>query len=158
MKDIMLRITGRQIDRKNQVDSDSVEFMTEGKLYSKNGATYILYEESEMSGMKGVTTSLRIDGDGSIRMKRFGHDIMLDTVMEFKKGKRFSSLYETQYGSFEMEILTDRIVNTLDTGKCTGELLIDYEISLKGLAEGRNLLSLEIFEKNGSDSDGGEIK
>ena len=46
--------------------------MTEGKAYRKGESTYIVYEESEMSGMEGVKTTLRIDRDGSVRMKRFG--------------------------------------------------------------------------------------
>ena len=37
MKDIMLKITGKQINRNNEVEEETVEFMTEGKLYKKNG-------------------------------------------------------------------------------------------------------------------------
>ena len=88
MKDIMLRIVGRQIDRNDEVSEETVEFMTEGKAYKKGGATYLVYEESEMSGLAGVKTTLRIGDDGSVRMKRFGSGIMLDTVMEFHQGKR----------------------------------------------------------------------
>ena len=66
MKDIMLRIIGRQIDRNDEVADEAIEFMTEGKAYRKGEATYIVYEESEMSGMKGVKTALRID-KGRIR-------------------------------------------------------------------------------------------
>ena len=50
MKDIMLRIVGRQIDINDEVSEETVEFMTEGKAYKKGGATYLVYEESEMSG------------------------------------------------------------------------------------------------------------
>ena len=46
MKDIMLRIVGRQIDRNDEVSEETVEFMTEGKAYKKGGATYLVYEES----------------------------------------------------------------------------------------------------------------
>ena len=73
MKDIMLKITGKQINRNNEIEEDTVEFMTEGKLYKKNGSTYIVYEETEMSGLEGVKTTLRIDdASGDVKMKRFG--------------------------------------------------------------------------------------
>ena len=42
MKDIMLRIIGRQIDRNDEVAEETIEFMTEGKAYKKGDATYIL--------------------------------------------------------------------------------------------------------------------
>ena len=144
MKDITLRIISRQINEASEVTEDSVEFMTEGKLYKKGSITYLVYEESEMSGMAGVTTSLRIDGEGGIRMKRFGNGVMMDTVMEFAPGKRFSSLYDTPYGAFEMEVLTNRIINDLDAERANGNLFIDYDIALKGLSEGRNLLNIEV--------------
>jgi len=145
MKDIMLKITGRQINRKDEIEEDSVEFMTEGKLYKKNGSTFIVYEESEVSGLEGVKTTLRIDDrSGAVRMKRFGKGVMMDTVMEFSKGQRFSSLYDTPIGAIPMELLTNSIVNQLDTEKGKGRLFIDYEISLKGLAEMRSLLNIEV--------------
>ena len=146
MKDIMLRIIGRQIDRNDEVADETIEFMTEGKAYRKGGSTYIVYEESEMSGMEGVRTTLRIDRDGSVRMKRFGRGVMLDTVMEFHQGKRFNSLYETPYGVFEMEVLTNSVVNDLEPEKITGNLFIDYEIALKGLSETRSLLNIEVTD------------
>lgn len=150
MKDIMLRIIGRQIDRNDEVAEETIEFMTEGKAYKKGDATYIVYEESEMSGLAGVKTTLRIGGDGSIKMKRFGKGVMMDTVMEFHQGKRFNSLYETPYGAFKMEILTNSVVNDLEPEKITGNLFIDYEIALKGLSETRSLLNIEVTESSRS--------
>ena len=133
MKDIMLRIVGRQIDRNDEVSEETVEFMTEGKAYKKGGATYLVYEESEMSGLAGVKTTLRI---------------MLDTVMEFHQGKRFDSVYETPYGAFPMEILTNSVVNDLEPERITGNLFIDYEIALRGLSEMRSLLNIEVTESS----------
>lgn len=145
MKDIMLKITGKQINRNNEVEEETVEFMTEGKLYKKNGSTYIVYEETEMSGLEGVKTTLRIDdASGDVKMKRFGKGIIMDTVMEFTKGRRFNSLYETPFGAVPMEVLTYKIVNDLEPDEGKGKLFIDYEISLKGLAESRSMLDIEV--------------
>ena len=146
MKDIMLRIIGRQINRNDEVEDDTVEFITEGKVYKKGSSTYIVYEETDMSGVEGVKTTLRIDGENGVRMKRVGNQILMDTVMDFQKGKRFNSIYDTPFGAFEMEVLTNKIINDIEPENCTGNLFIDYEISLKGLSESRSLLNIEVME------------
>ena len=144
MKDIMLKIVGRQVSNDGTGSSDEqvMEFVTEGQLYERNGSTYLLYKETEMSGLEGCTTSLKVKGD-TVRMKRYGAVLPIDTVMEFQKGKRYEGLYETPYGSFEMEILTNSVDNRLDEGV----LDIDYAISLKGLAETHSRLNITILNR-----------
>ena len=142
MKDIMLKIVGKQITY-DQQDEDQMEFVTEGKMYEKNGAWYIVYEESEVSGQPGCKTSLKFKGE-TVRMKRFAGKGGRDTVIEFEKGRRFAVMYDTPFGGIEMEVLTNSLENNLDeTGR--GSVSIDYDISLKGLSEGRSLLSIEIL-------------
>lgn len=144
MKDIMLRIIGKQINRETNAEEDVMEFVTEGKLYKKQGSTYLVYEETEMSGLEGVKTTLRIDRNSNeVKMKRFGHDAM-GTVMEFKKGERVNSMYETPFGILPMELLTYKIDNFIEPDEARGKLFIDYEVSLKGLSETRNLLNIEV--------------
>lgn len=141
MKDIMLRIVGKSLV--GELEEDQMEFVTEGKFYKKGDALYIVYDESELSGMPGCKTSLKLKAD-SIRMKRFGSAISHDTVMEFEKGKRYEGYYETPFGHFEMELLTNSIENNVSK-EGTGKIDIDYHISLKGLSEGRSKLNIEIL-------------
>ena len=142
MKDIMLRIIGRQI-AVDATNEDEIEFVTEGKIYEKNQATYLVYEESEVSGMPGCKTSLKLKGD-TIRMKRIGDNVGLDTVIEFQKGCRYEGFYDTPYGAIEMEVLTNDLINNL-TPEGKGSIDIDYHISLKGLSEGRSKLNIQII-------------
>lgn len=142
MKDIMLKIIGKQVNQDNE--EDVLEFMTEGKFYEKNGALYLMYQESELSGMEGCTTSLKIK-DGMIRMRRFGEAIPMDTVIEFEKGRRFEGYYDTPFGAVELEVLTNDIINNLAYEEGKGTLNIDYHISLRGLTEGRSKLDIEII-------------
>ena len=58
--------------------------------------------------------------------------------------QRFNSLYETPFGAVPMEVLTYKIVNDLEPDEGKGKLFIDYEISLKGLAESRSMLDIEV--------------
>ncbi len=76
--------------------------MTEGKHYLKHGSHYIVYDESELSGMEGCTTTLKMNDDG-IKMRRYGG---ANSELIFEKGKRNSSDYVTPYGTFKLEILT----------------------------------------------------
>lgn len=143
MKNIMIRLSVRQLNNDNN-DTDQMEFISEGKAYKRGNAIYFSYEEGDLSGEEKVLTTVRISDDGQIRMKRFGRGKTADTVMEFQKGKRFRSLYQTPLGSFEMEILTNKIIHSFQPD-LTGSLYIDYDIALRGLFNGRNMLSIEVY-------------
>ena len=144
MKDILLKIIGNQITEGfSQDEVNKMEFITEGRFYTKGNSVYLVYEESEFSGVEGCTTSLKITGD-KIRMKRYGEDVGMETAIVFEKGKRFNGYYETPFGSVPMEVLTNEIKNKINrSGK--GSLDIDYNVSLKGLTEGRSKLKIEII-------------
>ena len=141
MKDIMLRIIGKQLSC--DMEEVQLEFVTEGKIYKEDKSLYLVYEESEFSGMPGCKTKLEFTGE-LIKMSRLGKGIGLDTEIEFRKGKRYTGYYETPFGAVEMEVLTNDIENNLSIeGK--GSVNIDYHISLKGLTEGRNKLNIEVM-------------
>ena len=141
MKDIMLKITGSQFE--GDKPQDRMEFVTEGKMYEgEEGSTCLEYDESEFSGFPGCKTSLTLKGD-YVKMQRKGENLQEGTVMEFQSGKRFTSKYDTPFGIMDMEILTDKVDNTLDeTGN--GHVNIDYHVSLDGAVEGRNELRIEV--------------
>lgn len=141
MKDIMLKIIGKSMV--GEEEEDQMEFVTEGKLYEKGSSIYIVYEESELSGLPGCKTSLKL-GKDTVKMKRFGNGINNNTVMEFEKGKRYEGIYDTPFGPFEMELLTNSINNSISSSGI-GSVDIDYNISLKGLSEGRSKLNIEII-------------
>lgn len=141
MKNIMMKIIGTQITA--DLEEDQLEFITEGKLYEKGDALYLIYDESEISGMPGCRTRLKLK-NGTIKMKRVGKNVGTDTEIEFEKGKRYTGYYDTPFGAIAMEVLTNHVENSV-TAEGTGQLDIDYHISLKGLAEGRNKLNIELM-------------
>ena len=141
MKDIMLKIIGKQLSF--DMEEVRLEFITEGQIYEEGKTLYLEYDESEFSGMPGCRTKLEFS-EGQIKMSRLGEGIGVDTEIEFRKGKRYTGYYETPFGAIEMEVLTNEIENTLSIeGK--GSVNIDYQISLKGLTEGRNRLNIEVM-------------
>ncbi len=141
MKEVMVRIKSMQVSR--EAGSDEMEFVTEAKLYKRNGALYLLYEESEISGMPGCRTRLRLRDD-EVQMKRFGEGAGIGNELRFKKGSRYTGLYETPFGPIEMEVLTNDVASTISE-EGTGQVDIDYEVSLKGLLEGRNRMNITLM-------------
>ena len=141
MKDITLKITGKQVyeDR----EEDQMEFVTEGQLYLKNGAVYVVYDESELSGMEGCKTTLKLSGD-TLRMKRIGK-AGAGTEMYFEENKRFTSTYTTPYGPMDLEILTRSVENQFSMETFSGSIAVCYDVSLQGMAEGKNKLEIKVM-------------
>ncbi len=150
MKNITLRITGKQfIGNENE---ESIEFVTDGKLFEKNGASYIVYEDSGLSGMPECLTTIKLT-DGHIRLKRVGTvGTGFQSEMVFNKGERLRNSFRTPFGNFNMEVFTNRVKTDLAEDG-TGSAEIDFEVSLEGLGEGRNLLLIDF-----TDSDAGETR
>lgn len=141
MKDIVLKITGRQYIGTNE--EDSVEFVTDGKYYESDGKVYIEYTESELSGIPGCITTVKLDGD-TISLNRLGSDSGgYDSVMEFRIGDRFQNQYDTPYGPLNMEVVTKKIVNDLDENG-SGVIEIEYGVCIGSFAETVNGIRIEI--------------
>lgn len=142
MKEIMMKIIGTQVN--DDMEDDQLELITEGKLYEKGEAMYLIYDETELSGMPGCKTRLKLMKDGAVKMRRVGKSIGIDTEIEFAQGKRYNGYYGTPYGPVEIEVLTNHLENKVRPDG-TGSLDIDYSISLKGLTEGRNKLNIQLM-------------
>lgn len=140
MKDITLKIVGKN-DFNNE--DDTIEFITEGKIYEKKDSLYLVYDESELCGMPGFKTTVKIQGD-QVKMARYGKNKEKAAEMEFKKGERFASQYATDFGVFNIEILTHTMENNISYEE-GGNLMLDYYISLNGLGEARNQLSITVM-------------
>lgn len=141
MKAVKVSIKGTQVD----VDGEKniIEFITEGKFYIKNDSYYIVYDESELSGMEGSTTTLKIKGN-IVSMKRFGSN---NSKLIFEKGKKHKTEYETMYGIMEMEVSTNNMeVKLLEEGK--GTIDLSYKMNISGMVESYNTLSIQIISNN----------
>lgn len=141
MKAVKVSIKGTQVD----VDGEKniIEFITEGKFYIKNDSYYIVYDESELSGMEGSTTTLKIK-DNIVSMKRFGSN---NSKLIFEKGIKHKTEYETMYGIMDMEVATNNMeVKLLEEGK--GTIDLSYKMNISGMVESYNTLSIQIISVN----------
>ena len=141
MKDITIKITGKQCF--DDVEEEQMEFVTDGRLFQRNGFYYLIYDESEISGLEGFRTTLKFN-DNSLKMKRIGK-AGSGSELYFEEGKRFSSNYDTPMGIMEIEVLTRKVKNLMDEELKTGKLDIEYDVSLGGVAEGRNKLIIDVM-------------
>ena len=77
-------------------------------------------------------------------MKRLGDGAGVGNEILFTKGQRFTGLYDTPFGPIELEVLTNELAGDI-TEEGKGSIDVDYDISLKGLAEGRNTLNITLM-------------
>ena len=117
---------------------DVTELVTNGTLRRENGGYTIAYQETELTGLEGTTTKLRIEGP-RVTLLREGS---VNSQMIFEEGQKHLSMYETPYGSLAVGIDTRRMKNTV--GESGGDLEIDYAIEIDNLLAGKSLFQLNV--------------
>ena len=102
---IVLSICGRQSYMGQ--DPDVIELVTEGTLEKRSDDSWELsYEESELTGMAGVTTTFHIE-DQKITLIRSGR---LNSRMVFQEGVSHDSLYQMDFGALMLTVCANRIM------------------------------------------------
>jgi len=92
-KDVLVKISGLQFV--GEEDSDSVEVITSGTYYNKNGKHYVLYDEV-MEGTTEVTKNVIKIGANSMEVTRKGP---ATAHMMFEQDKKNISYYYTPFGN-----------------------------------------------------------
>ena len=98
--------------------------MTEGTLEYCNDGWEICYEESELTGLSGVTTQFRIEQDKVI-LTRTGR---LNSQMVFQKGVRHDSLYQMDFGALMITVCASQIFVMLNEKGGIVDLVYKIEI------------------------------
>ncbi|NLP13495.1 MAG: DUF1934 domain-containing protein [Clostridium sp.] len=137
-KNVIISVKGIQTSANN--DKNILELVTEGKYYRKGNAYFVTYKESEVTGMEGTTTTLKIS-DGVVTLMRFGS---VNTQFIFEQGQKHMSYYDTQYGTFTM-MVTARSVS-IDVNDTGGEIKVDYKLEIDNNKSGENDLHMFIRE------------
>ena len=137
MKDVIISVTGVQQGVNGR---DAMELVTAGQYGQDEKETLLTWQESELTGMEGTKTSLRVQPRGVV-LSREG---ALNTRMEFEEGRKRYFLYETPFGSATMGLNTRRIVNRL--GAHGGEIEIDYSVDMDDTIVGRNRFFIRVQE------------
>lgn len=125
----VVRIRGTQ--RYEGQDPDTIELTTDGTLYEQDGAVFLSYAESELTGLEGTVTAFELRED-RVRLVRTGK---VSSVMEFAVGQVDESLYDTGMGALLVTIRTLSIDNHMDVHG--GNLRVCYQISIEGFGTGQ---------------------
>lgn len=97
-KEVVLSICGKQFYPGQ--DPDVIELVTDGTLEEKDGGWNICYEETELTGLAGVTTTFRLE-PGTVILERTGR---LQSKMIFQLGVPHESLYQMEFGALMLTV------------------------------------------------------
>ena len=136
---VMLSIRGEQYF--DDVDPDATELMTEGTLTLREGHLYLAYQESELTGMEGTTTTFAVEGP-RVTLMRTGS---VNSQMVFEEGKQHTSLYETPFGELTVDIQTSKLIHNLS--ERGGLMEIKYSIAVEHTVTGRNCFKIRVRPK-----------
>lgn len=126
------------ISEQNGNTEESIEVVTPGDFYKKDDCYYVVYKETQITGMEDTTTTFQISPE-EFSLIRIGST---STEMKFKKNKDDVSLYNTPYGTLELKIQTnDLIIDVNDDG---GNVSINYDMSVGGQNSQKTALKINI--------------
>ena len=106
-------------------EPDVIELVTEGTLEKMGNGWEILYEETKLTGMEGVTTSFLIEPD-KIVLTRTGS---LKSQMIFTLDKPHDSLYQMDFGALMITVCATKIHT--DLSEQGGTVDLDYRIEIE---------------------------
>ena len=92
-REVVLSIQGRQ--HYSDQEPEVIELVTDGTMEFRNGGWDITYQESELTGLEGVTTTFRVE-PGKVVLNRTGS---LRSQMVFQEGVPHESLYQMAFGA-----------------------------------------------------------
>ena len=138
---VMLSIQGRQSYQGQE--PEAIRLVTEGTMTLRDGGWDISYEESELTGLAGVTTTFRVE-PGVITLKRTGR---LRSQMVFRQGQRHESLYQMEFGALMISVCPQQVlfdltpeggfidlVYDIDIEQTTGGS-IDYHLDIRAISQ-----------------------
>ena len=140
IKDVVITI--RSLIDYGLDEEDCIDFTTDGVYQmDDDGLAHIAYLETEVTGLQGTRTSVKVMGDRVIIDRRGG----LTNRMEFSPGSKSSFLYDTPVGQATMNMNTRSLRHRFDING--GELEIDYVLDMEHTVVSRNKFTLTVREQ-----------
>ena len=99
----VLRLCGKQYYPGQ--DPEVIELVTDGTMEFVGGGWDICYEESDLTGLAGVTTTFRVE-PGQVTLRRTGK---LRSEMVFQEGVSHDSLYQMDFGALMITVCAKQI-------------------------------------------------
>lgn len=125
---VVLSIEGKQsyLDQEPEI----IELVTEGVM-EQNGEVWSLsYEESDLTGLAGVTTTFQLQ-PGKVILNRTGK---LTSQMIFVEGQQHDSLYQMEFGALMLSVRATRV--EYDLTQEGGTVDLSYRIEIEQTSAG----------------------
>ena len=133
---VMLHIRGTQ--NYQDQEPEVIELTTEGTLEKQKEVWEISYEESDLTGLAGVTTTFRV-GPRGVVLKRTG---AIENQMIFMEGRKHESLYRLDFGALMLTVKATKVEsNVTETG---GTVDIHYNIEIEDTNAGMVEYHIEV--------------
>lgn len=120
----------RGVQRYEDQEPEIIELTTEGTMERQKEVWVLSYEESDLTGLAGVTTSFRV-GPRGVVLKRTGK---LQNQMIFMEGRRHESLYQIDIGALMITVKATSVKS--DLTEQGGTVDIYYNIEIEDTAMG----------------------
>lgn len=127
-KEVNLSIRGRQTYQDQE--PEIIELMTDGTMEFVNGGWDISYEESELTGLAGVTTTFRVE-PGKVTLTRKGP---LNSTMVFQENVVHESLYQMPFGALMLSVKATSVF--FDIVPDGGVIDLSYQINIENSEAG----------------------
>ena len=130
MSKIPVLLNVRGVQNYQEGEPEVIELTTEGTLEKQKEVWEISYEESDLTGLAGVTTAFRV-GPRGVVLKRTGK---LENQMIFMEGRRHESLYRIDIGALMIAVKATKVRS--DVSEAGGTVDIHYNIEIEDTAMG----------------------
>ena len=133
---VMLHIRG--VQNYQDTEPDVIELTTEGTLEKQKEVWEISYEESDLTGLAGVTTAFRV-GPRGVVLKRTG---AIENQMIFMEGRKHESLYRLDFGALMLTVKATKVSSAIS--EAGGTLDIHYNIEIEDTSAGNVEYHIEV--------------
>lgn len=137
-KSVQIQVKGTQTYPDGREEKQ--DFQAIGSFYKRQENYYIVYQESEATGMAGVSTTLQVEKN-KLTLNRMG---AAEQRQIFESGVLHHSTYVTQYASFYLGALAEEMeIGLTELG---GHITLKYKLFADDKKVSQNTLMIFIKE------------
>ena len=137
--DVLLTIRSRQQFRDEK--PETTKLLTEGTMRRDGETVELAYEESELTGLSGTTTTFRM-APQRVELERRGK---VSSRLVFEPGVEDRSLYDMGFGALMIAVRAEKV--RLDFNDNGGSASVSYTIDIEGQAAGRIDYRIDVRKK-----------
>ncbi|MEW6448369.1 MAG: DUF1934 domain-containing protein [Bacillota bacterium] len=137
-KEVLVTVKGTLTDELGE--QETIELVTRGSYFCRSDDFYIVYNESEVSGMAGTTTTLKAE-PSRVTLNRMGAQ---ELKQIFEVGVPNRGNYVTPFGSMFCDVFPHKV--EVDLTEVGGSINLEYDLALDRQRIGSQALEITVRE------------